>query len=207
MAIALALPAPAAVMTCAVGVTTFPAAQTPGALVWPNPSTTTRPVAGSIWQPSDFQELVAGRLAGCDECGIAFDGASVAQLDRVQRARGTEQPGDGAIDHGDAERGEPMNLGGAQLDAVRDEGHTVAVATEKPSLFQGHLALRAADHRDPLLPLFVSVAVGAVVHQRPPSLGHAGNVGELIDETGRDQEGTGGLDRAVGERDVERGVS
>jgi len=43
---ALALPAPAAVMTWADGVTTLPAAQTPETLVCPNSLAPTRPQGG-----------------------------------------------------------------------------------------------------------------------------------------------------------------
>lgn len=108
MAMAAALPAPAAVTTWAPGVTTLPAAQTPGTLVRPTASTATSPVAGSSSQPSPRRMPSRGRCGGATNVGV--DDRAVGQGDGIQRPGFSDEVRGDALDDADAERLEAVTL-------------------------------------------------------------------------------------------------
>ena len=100
MAMAAAEPSPAAVMTWARGLTTLPAAQTPGTLVRPVVSTSTQP-SSSVAQPRSDEQVVVGDERGADEQRVARHDPAVVQLDAGQPVVLDDEPLDGALDDAD----------------------------------------------------------------------------------------------------------
>jgi len=187
MAIALAFPAPAAVMTWAVGVTTFPAAHTPGTLVWPKPSTITNPVVLSRWHPRASRIWSLGRGCGAMKAASHSIVCAVVKDDPVEESGLARKVRYQADDHGDPERLQTVTVLGGEIDSIGDERNSVTVAAQQAGLFDRHLFRVAADHHEVLVAYLVSVAVRTVVDEGAPTFPEAGDVGQLVGEAGGDE--------------------
>ena len=114
MAIAAAEPAPAAVITCARGLTTLPAAQTPRLLVRPAASTMTNLASPRSQPRPETNPFACGTLPGADEHGCSRYHSTVGQHDAGQILL-HHQPCHVTVDHTDAARFEtgPLRSGRA----------------------------------------------------------------------------------------------
>ena len=100
MAMAAVEPSPAAVMTWARGLATFPATQTPGTLVRPVASATIQPLSSD--RAADVaQGVVVGHHPGPHEDSSPTDDAPVGELDSGESVVFDEQPGNRAVDDAD----------------------------------------------------------------------------------------------------------
>ena len=174
MAMAAADPAPAEVITWARGSATFPAAQTPGTLVSPVPSTSGKP-ASLRSQPSGQQAVVMGKVAGPDEHRGACDHPAVGELDTGQPVVLDHQPC-----HLPGHDPDPPGLqlalfGWHQGIGVDEEDDIVGPLPDQEGVLRR--AGQGAQHPERLVAHFPAVAVRAVQQVLTPPLAEPGNVG------------------------------
>jgi hypothetical protein len=143
-------------------------------------------------QPEPEERLHAWMEPRPDEHGVGVDPRAAVQLDPVQPAVGvgedTRRRGGDA--HVDASGGEGVEVGFVDLDPVGDQyGQAVGQLAQQRDDVQAH---RMGDKLDqPLVAHLVAVAERAMDHRPTPMRGQPLNVGQLVDQTGRDDDPAG----------------
>ena len=202
MAMAAVEPSPAAVMTWARGLATFPATQTPETLVPPVASVTTQPLS-SDGTSETAQGVVVGHHPGPHEESSPTDDAPVGELDTDESVVFDEQPGNGAVDDADGSGDQRLAVYRGRVGVVGEE-HDVGGPLPDEVCVSDRLRGAADDAQRPVTDL-VAMAVGAVEEVATPALAHARDVGEHVAEPGGHQQPARADHVAIGQLDVEVG--
>ena len=125
MAMAAADPSPAAVITCARGLATLPAAQTPGTLVSPSAPVIAQPSSSTIAAEPDEQVVVRHESRRHEE-RVARNHPTVGELDALQAIVVHDDALHVALDDRDRPGRQSLALGGAQAPGRREVREVVA---------------------------------------------------------------------------------
>ena len=126
------------------------------------------------------------RRRRADEDRRARDGAAVGEVDGVEPVVDNRQASDTTLDHRDAARVQRRPFGRADRRCVREEDEVVGPLPQQVRVIDG--GGRRAEHADRPVANLPAVAVGAVEEVAAPELSDAGNVGQLVDCPGCEEQ-------------------
>ncbi len=151
-------------------------------------------------------QVGAGDETRCDHHGVDLDLGAVLEHHGTDLLAVRSQFRDGAVDDPHVARLElvaGLALQGGRR--VGEEGDVVAELTEQQGLVHAHRPRR--DHADAPVPNLPAVAVRAVQDTLPPQFADSGQVGQLVDQSRREDQSTCLHGGAAGETDLESRVA